>query len=193
MLTNLGRFIRSERILGSGFPVIASFELSQVPMVISLHLQIKDLGISVPGGWNELLVEKLQNSGTNLGQLGLDLGPVLANDGDVIGVATSFLLLLDGGNDPPGGTAGADHVLVGNGEEVPFLDGEFVGRRDGGDDVFHELDHFLVALGLLGEFRHVDVFLAWGRGGHGYGWEMKLRGFFEGLRFERLCFGEMGK
>ena len=35
-----------------------------------------------------------------------------------------LLLLLDGGDDPPGGPARADHVLVGDREQVPLLHGE---------------------------------------------------------------------
>ncbi|MBA0573129.1 hypothetical protein Golob_000421, partial [Gossypium lobatum] len=145
-----------------------------------------DLGIPGLGCRNELLVEELQDSGANLGQLSLDLGPVLTDDGDVVGVAASFLLLLDGGNDPPGGASGADDVLVCDREEVPFLDGELVGGGDGGDDGLHELHHLLVALGLLGELRQVDIILTWGRGGHGIGccldWKKKKR--YRG--FERL-------
>jgi hypothetical protein len=35
-----------------------------------------------------------------------------------------FLLLLDGGNDAPGGTAGADHVLVSDGKQVTLINSE---------------------------------------------------------------------
>jgi hypothetical protein len=35
--------------------------------------------------------------------------------------ALVLLLLLNGGDDAPGRTAGADHVLVGNGKEVTLI------------------------------------------------------------------------
>ncbi|KAM2479552.1 hypothetical protein PS1_003284 [Malus domestica] len=38
-----------------------------------------------------------------------------------VGVAAIFLFLLDGGDDTLGGTAGADDVLIGDGEEVVLL------------------------------------------------------------------------
>ena len=133
-------------------------------MVIALHLEIKDLGIAGDGGGDEPGVEELENAVADVGELGLDLGSVVTDRGDVVVVAAALLLLLDGGDDAPGGTAGADDVLVGDGEEVALLDGEllFIG---GGGDLLDELDHLLVALGLLGKLGHVDVLFAGGGGG----------------------------
>lgn len=39
--------------------------------------------------------------------------------------ALGFLLLLNGGDDSPGGTAGTNDVLVGNGQQVTLIDGKF--------------------------------------------------------------------
>ena len=39
--------------------------------------------------------------------------------------ALGFLLLFDGGDDSPGGTAGANDVLVSNGKQVTLIDGKF--------------------------------------------------------------------
>jgi len=48
------------------------------------------------------------------------------------------LLFLDGGDNPPRGTAGANDVLVGNGEEVPLVNGELgLANSDG----LHVADH----------------------------------------------------
>lgn len=38
--------------------------------------------------------------------------------------ALGLLLLLDGGDDTPGSTAGADDILVGDGEKVTLIDGK---------------------------------------------------------------------
>lgn len=35
-----------------------------------------------------------------------------------------LLLLLNGGDDTPGGTAGTNDILVGNGEKVTLIDGK---------------------------------------------------------------------
>jgi hypothetical protein len=43
-----------------------------------------------------------------------------------------LLLLLDGGDDAPGGTAGTNNVLVGNGEEVALIDSEFAANLENG-------------------------------------------------------------
>ena len=50
---------------------------------------------------------------------------VVTDDGDVLLGALGFLLLLDGGDDTPGSTAGANDVLVSNGEKVTLIDGKF--------------------------------------------------------------------
>lgn len=39
--------------------------------------------------------------------------------------ALGFLLLLNGGDDSPGGTAGTNDVLVGNGQQVTLIDSKF--------------------------------------------------------------------
>lgn len=135
-------------------------------MVVSLHFEVKDLGVAGGGGGNKARVEELEDSVADVGELALDLGSVVADDSDVVLVASALLLLLDGGDDAPGGASGADDVLVGDGEEVALLHREFLvvgGRRD----LLHELDHLLVALGLLGELGHVHELFAWrGSAGH---------------------------
>ena len=128
-------------------------------MVISLHLEVVDLGIAGGRGGNEARVEELVNTVADVGELGLDLGSVVADDGDVVLVAAALLLLLDRGDDAPRGAARSDHVLVRDGEEVPLLDGELL-VVGGGGDLLHELHHLFVALGLLGELRHVHVLFA---------------------------------
>ena len=41
-----------------------------------------------------------------------------------------LLLLLDGGDYAPGGTTGANYILVGDGEEVALIDREFTADLD---------------------------------------------------------------
>lgn len=44
--------------------------------------------------------------------------------------ALGLLLLLDGGDDAPGGTAGTNNVLVSDGQEVTLIDGKLATNLD---------------------------------------------------------------
>lgn len=180
--SNLSSFVGGESTLGGLFAVVAGLELGQVPLVIAPHLQIKDLGFASGCRGNEVGVEQVENATADGGELGLDLGTVVANSGNVVGVAAALLLLFDGGDDPPGGAAGAGSVLIGYGEEVALLRGEFIGTRER-NETLHEVHHFVVALGLLGEFRQVHNLLAgWGSRHLGENW----------VRSGIVCFGNEG-
>ena len=163
MRENLSRFVSGESILSGVFPLLTSLKLSQVPMVIPLHLQIKHLRVPRRCGGDQPRVQQLQYPLADPRELRLDLPPVIADRRHVVVVAAALLLLLDRRYDAPRGAPRADHVLVSDGEEVTLLDGELV-AVDGGGDFLHELHHLLVALGLLGELGHVHELLT--RGNH---------------------------
>ena len=57
-------------------------------------------------------------------ELGLDLLAVVTDDTDVLIGALGLLLLLDGGDDAPRGTAGTDDVLVSDGKQVTLVNSE---------------------------------------------------------------------
>jgi hypothetical protein len=88
------------------------------------HLVVEDLGLASLGLGDESLIKDVKDILANLLQLGLDLLAVVTDDADVLIGALGLLLLLDGGDDAPGGTAGTNHVLVGNGEKVTLIDSE---------------------------------------------------------------------
>lgn len=90
-----------------------------------LHLVVKDLGLASLGLRNEGLVKNVEHILANPLQLILNFLAVITDDSDMLLGALGFLLLLDGGNDAPGGTAGTDHVLVRDGEKVTFINGQF--------------------------------------------------------------------
>lgn len=146
-------------------------------MVISLHFEVKNLGISGSGGGNESGIEKLEDSIANIGEFGLNFGSIVTDHRDMVVVASALLLLFDGGNDTPGSPASADDVLVGDRKEVSLLDGELL-LVEGSGNLLHELDHLLVALGLLGKLGHVNILLANRRGGSHWKegkWRLDLR------------------
>lgn len=109
---------------------------------------VEDLGLAGGGVGDEALVQDIENILANLLELELDLAAVLLDGGDVLVRALGFLLLLDGGDDAPRGTAGADNVLVGDAEEVALVDAELTAQLS---DLLHVGNHLIVTLGLLAE------------------------------------------
>lgn len=85
---------------------------------------VEDLALASLGLGDEALVEDVEDILADLLELELDLLAVLADDADVLVGALGLLLLLDAGDDAPGGTAGADDVLVGDGKEVALVNCE---------------------------------------------------------------------
>mmetsp|Transcript_35137 Transcript_35137/g.52128 ORF Transcript_35137/g.52128 Transcript_35137/m.52128 type:complete len:280 (-) Transcript_35137:26-865(-) len=138
---------------------IASGEFRDVSVVIRLHLLVEDLGFTTSGLGDQVLVQETQDGVADVLQLLLDFGAVLPGKLGVVLVALALLLLLDAGDDPPGGTAAADRVLVGHGQQVTLLHGELVPRLA---DLLHVVCHLVVALGLLGELGEVDFLVTSG-------------------------------
>lgn len=114
----------------------------------NVHLVVENLGLAGGGVGDEALVQDIENILADLLELELDLAAVLLDGGDVLVRALGLLLLLDGGDDAPRGTASADNVLVGNAEEVALVNGELTAQLS---DLLHVGDHLIVALGLLAE------------------------------------------
>lgn len=151
---------------------------------INIHLVVEDLGLAGGGVGDEALVQDIENILANLLELELDLAAVLLDGGDVLVRALGFLLLLDGGDDAPRGTAGADNVLVGDAEEVALVDAELTAQLS---DLLHVGNHLIVALGLLAEAGQEGLAVCWKarsarcvragkkRGGRGV-WILVMRG-----------------
>ena len=70
-------------------------------MAIALVLEVEDLGVVGGGREDESGIEELEDSIANVGKIGLDLGSIVVDHGDVVLVAVALLLLLDGGDDGP--------------------------------------------------------------------------------------------
>lgn len=91
---------------------------------MNLHLVVEDLGLSSLGLGDESLVEDVEDILADLLQFGLDLLAVVTDNANVLIGTLGLLLLLDGGDDAPGGTTGANDVLVGDGQKVTLVDSE---------------------------------------------------------------------
>ena len=87
---------------------------------------VEDLALASGGRGDEVLVQDVEDVLADLGELGLDLLAVGLDHRDLGLVALGLLLLLDGGDDAPRGTAGTNDVLVGDREKVALLDGELL-------------------------------------------------------------------
>ncbi len=83
----------------------AGLELDRVAVAIALVLEVEDLGVASGGREDESGVEELEDSITNVGKIGLDLGSVVVDHGDVVLIVVALLLLLNGGDDGPRGSA----------------------------------------------------------------------------------------
>ena len=139
---------------GGGLALLAAREFSQIAVVVSLpvalfvrttwsndmcvhsyahnheeawdlHLVVEDLALARLGLGDETLVKHIEHIVTHILQLRLDLLAVVADDADVLVGALGLLFLLDAGDDTPRSATGADHVLVGHGEQVTLVNGKF--------------------------------------------------------------------
>ena len=86
---------------------------------------VEYLGLASLGLGNEGLVQNVEDIPADALEFLLDLQAVVTDDGNVLLRTLGLLLLLDGGDDTPRGTAGADNILVRNGQKVTFIDGKF--------------------------------------------------------------------
>jgi len=154
-----GGLVGVEGSLAGFVALLAGEELSEVAVVVTLHLVVEDLGLAGGGAGDEVLVEEAEDVSTDVGELSLDLAAVLADSLAVGIVAALLLLLLNAAHNAPGGTTGTDNVLVGNAEKVALLNGKLGVELT---DSLHGRDHLVIALGLLSKLGKVDVVLTCG-------------------------------
>jgi hypothetical protein len=147
-----------KRLVGRSLTLVANSKLSEITVVVTLpvscvnlmssahfrdnghiHLVIEDLGFTTLCRRDQVLIQDLQNILTNLGQLALNLLAVFLDKGDLTIIALGLLLLLNGADDTPGGSAGANDVLVCDGKEISLFNGQLL---VGGGNGLHVLDHF---------------------------------------------------
>jgi hypothetical protein len=126
---------------------ITSLELREITVVVSLHFVVEDLGLLGSGVGDQRLLDDSENVIADLNKFSLNLGLVVLDDGHLVGVS----LLFDGSHDSPRSTAGPDHVLVGDREQVALLDGQLLWLTG---NILHVGDHFIESLGLFSQFSY---------------------------------------
>lgn len=109
---------------------------------------VEDLGLARGSVGDEGVVQNVEDVLADLLELQLDLGTVLLDGANVLVGTLGLLLLLDGGDDAPGGTAGTDNVLVGDAQQVALVNSELTAQLG---DLLHVGNHLIVALGLLAQ------------------------------------------
>jgi hypothetical protein len=116
--------------------------------ILNVHLVVENLGLARGGVGDKRLVQDVEDILADLLQLELNLGTVLLNGGDMLVGTLGLLLLLNGGDDAPRGTASANDVLVSDREKVTLVDGELTAELG---NLLHVGDHLIVAFRLLAE------------------------------------------
>merc|ERR1719201_2300520 len=140
-------------ILGSSILGGTNAELSNVAVVVSLHLLVEDLSIRIIGSCNELAIKETDDLIADLGQLSLDSGLVLLSPTCILSVALACLLVLDARDDSPCSTTTSDSILVGDRQEVALFHGEFLANVA---NLLHLVSHLIIPLSLLGKLGKVD-------------------------------------
>ena len=129
---------------------VASLELSEVTVVVTLHLVVEHLGLIRGRVGDEVVLNDKQDVLTDAFQLNLD-GALVVHD---LREFVRFALGLDGRHHSPGRTAGTDYVLVSHREQVSLLHSELVGLAR---HVLHVRHHLIKALSLLGQLGHEHI------------------------------------
>ena len=107
---------------------------------------VEDLGLAGLGRGDEMSIKDREDILADLGKLVLNLLAVLLDKGNLAGVSLRLLLLLDGSNNSPRGTAGTGGILVGDRKKVSLFDGEITVLR--GNNL-HVLDHLCEGQALV--------------------------------------------
>jgi len=145
-----------ECTIGSLLVFRTSGVLSNISVVVTLHLQVEDLSFRVSGVHDQVVREKVKDIFAVDIKLILDLLLLVSEKVKVLR-SLGFLLLLNSGNASPGGSPRANSVLVRDREQVTLLDGEFLSQLH---DLLHGVEHVLKPFGLFGDLSHVDQFIS---------------------------------
>lgn len=68
-LADLCGLVSQQRVLGCVLAVAAGLELCQITVIITLHLQVKHLGLARGGSGDKVIVQQLQDAGADVAQL----------------------------------------------------------------------------------------------------------------------------
>jgi len=151
-----GSFVGNEGVVSGLLARLTRGRFSKISVVVTLHLVVKDLGLGRGRGLDKALVKDIENITANVGEFLLNLLAVFTSLDEVVLLSAAFLLLFNRGDDSERSATRADDVLVCNGEQVSFFNGELISSLG---DFFHGIGHFVISLGLFGQTSHVDAIL----------------------------------
>ncbi|KAF1747349.1 hypothetical protein GCK72_023811 [Caenorhabditis remanei] len=86
-------------VRGPEVSVVSGSDLSEITVVVSLHLEVEHLGLSSSSLWDEELVEQVENVLADVAELLLDLLAVFLSH--LLLLLRSLGLLLNGRDDSP--------------------------------------------------------------------------------------------
>ena len=92
---------------------------------------VEDLGFTRLGLGNQAIVQDIEDILADILQLGLNLLAIVTDGRDMLLGTLGLLLLLDGGDYAPRGTASTNNVLVGDREEVSLVYRKFTAELCG--------------------------------------------------------------
>ena len=83
---------------------------------------VEDLRFTRLGFWDQRFVQNVEDVLADLLEFSLDLLTILLDSRNMLVGTLGLFLLFDRGDDAPGSTSCANHVLVSNTEEVSLVD-----------------------------------------------------------------------
>merc|ERR1712125_293765 len=119
LLGNLVSLLVSQpRVFGRLGLGVAVTELSDVPVIVGLHLLVEDLRLASRRLTDEAVVQETKNGVADFLEFCFDFAAILFRVLGLLVVALRLFLLFDARDNAPRSTAAADRVLVGHGEQV---------------------------------------------------------------------------
>ena len=114
--------------LHDGRPLLAGGDLSQVAVVVPLHLQVKHFAfiLGLAAILDQVVIQQAQHILTDSLQLLLYFFTVSTDHLYFLLITVGRCLLLDATDNPPGRTACPDYILVSHREKVSFFIGQWL-------------------------------------------------------------------
>ena len=122
----LGLLVGTKGSLCDGRSLVGCREFGDVTQEVGLHFEEENLGFVTVRVRHQGVLEQVKDVLANACQLCLDLLLVVLYLLHVLRVALDILFLLDGREDTPRCSAGANNIFESDCQDVPLLEGKFL-------------------------------------------------------------------